>query len=45
LRDAGGRVYKSAKFKGIMRQMAQPGLGNGTIEGGYIVIRVSRADG
>ena len=33
-------VYKSAKFKGIGCGIKSTGLGNGTIEGGYIKIRV-----
>jgi xanthine dehydrogenase molybdenum-binding subunit len=33
-------VYKSAKYKGIGCGIKSTGLGNGTIEGGYIVIRV-----
>ena len=36
-------VYKSAKYKGIGCGIKSTGLGNGTIEGGYIRIRV--ADG
>jgi xanthine dehydrogenase molybdenum-binding subunit len=36
-------VYKSAKYKGIGCGIKSTGLGNGTIEGGYIAIRV--ADG
>jgi len=33
-------VYKSATYKGIGCGIKSTGLGNGTIEGGYIVIRV-----
>ncbi|HEY1308504.1 MAG TPA: molybdopterin cofactor-binding domain-containing protein [Vicinamibacterales bacterium] len=33
-------VYKGAKYKGIGCGIKSTGLGNGTIEGGYIVIRV-----
>lgn len=33
-------VYKRAKYKGIGCGIKSTGLGNGTIEGGYIVIRV-----
>ena len=33
-------VYKSAKYKGIGCGIKSTGLGNGTIEGGYIKIRV-----
>jgi xanthine dehydrogenase molybdenum-binding subunit len=33
-------VYKSAKYKGIGCGIKSTGLGNGTIEGGYIVIKV-----
>jgi xanthine dehydrogenase molybdenum-binding subunit len=33
-------VYKAAKYKGIGCGIKSTGLGNGTIEGGYIVIRV-----
>ena len=33
-------VYKSAKYKGIGCGIKSTGLGNGTVEGGYIVIRV-----
>src|SRR6185436_7060048 len=33
-------VYKSAKYKGIGCGIKSTGLGNGTIEGGYIRIRV-----
>jgi selenium-dependent xanthine dehydrogenase len=36
-------VYKGAKYKGIGCGIKSTGLGNGTTEGGYIVIRV--ADG
>ena len=38
--DAVKDVYKSAKYKGIGCGIKSTGLGNGTIEGGYIVIRV-----
>jgi xanthine dehydrogenase molybdenum-binding subunit len=34
------RVYKSGKYKGIACGIKSTGLGNGTIEGGYIRIRV-----
>jgi xanthine dehydrogenase molybdenum-binding subunit len=34
------RVYKSAKYKGIGCGIKSTGLGNGTIEGGYIRLRV-----
>jgi xanthine dehydrogenase molybdenum-binding subunit len=33
-------VYKRAKYKGIACGIKSTGLGNGTVEGGYIVIRV-----
>jgi CO/xanthine dehydrogenase Mo-binding subunit/aerobic-type carbon monoxide dehydrogenase small subunit (CoxS/CutS family) len=33
-------LYKTAKYKGIGCGIKSTGLGNGTIEGGYIVIRV-----
>jgi len=33
-------VYKTAKYKGIACGIKSTGLGNGTIEGGYIKIRV-----
>ncbi|HLG59194.1 MAG TPA: molybdopterin cofactor-binding domain-containing protein [Vicinamibacterales bacterium] len=33
-------VYKSAKYKGVGCGIKSTGLGNGTTEGGYIVIRV-----
>jgi CO/xanthine dehydrogenase Mo-binding subunit/aerobic-type carbon monoxide dehydrogenase small subunit (CoxS/CutS family) len=33
-------VYKSAKYKGVGCGIKSTGLGNGTIEGGYIKIRV-----
>ena len=33
-------VYKSARYKGIGCGIKSTGLGNGTIEGGYITIRV-----
>ena len=33
-------VYKRAKYKGIGCGIKSTGLGNGTVEGGYIVIRV-----
>src|SRR5207237_1277090 len=33
-------AYKAAKFKGISCGIKSTGLGNGTIEGGYITIRV-----
>ena len=33
-------VYKKAKYKGIGCGIKSTGLGNGTIEGGYIKIRV-----
>ena len=35
-------VYKRAKYKGIGCGIKSTGLGNGTIEGGYIKIRVRR---
>jgi CO/xanthine dehydrogenase Mo-binding subunit/aerobic-type carbon monoxide dehydrogenase small subunit (CoxS/CutS family) len=38
--DAVREVYKSAKYKGIGCGVKSTGLGNGTIEGGYITIRV-----
>ena len=38
--DAVKDVYKRAKYKGIGCGIKSTGLGNGTIEGGYIVIRV-----
>jgi CO/xanthine dehydrogenase Mo-binding subunit/aerobic-type carbon monoxide dehydrogenase small subunit (CoxS/CutS family) len=34
------QVYKTAKYKGIGCGIKSTGLGNGTIEGGHIVIRV-----
>jgi selenium-dependent xanthine dehydrogenase len=41
--EAVKELYKTAKYKGIGCGIKSTGLGNGTIEGGYIVIRV--ADG
>src|SRR5216684_1223484 len=38
--EAVKEVYKSAKYKGIGCGIKSTGLGNGTIEGGHIVIRV-----
>jgi xanthine dehydrogenase molybdenum-binding subunit len=38
--DAVKDVYKKAKFKGIACGIKSTGLGNGTIEGGYIRIKV-----
>ena len=38
--EAVKKVYKTAKFKGIGCGIKSTGLGNGTIEGGHIVIRV-----
>jgi xanthine dehydrogenase molybdenum-binding subunit len=38
--DAVKDVYKAAKYKGVGCGIKSTGLGNGTIEGGYIVIRV-----
>jgi xanthine dehydrogenase molybdenum-binding subunit len=38
-------VYKRAKYKGIACGVKSTGLGNGTIEGGYIKIRVVHASG
>ena len=38
--DAVKRVYKSARYKGIGCGIKSTGLGNGTIEGGYIRLRV-----
>src|SRR4029453_8677335 len=38
--DAVKTVYKNATYKGIGCGIKSTGLGNGTIEGGYIVIRV-----
>jgi xanthine dehydrogenase molybdenum-binding subunit len=37
-------VYKRAKYKGIGCGIKSTGLGNGTVEGGYIKIRVVEAD-
>jgi selenium-dependent xanthine dehydrogenase len=37
------KVYKSAKYKGIGCGIKSTGLGNGTIEGGYIRLRVVAA--
>jgi CO/xanthine dehydrogenase Mo-binding subunit/aerobic-type carbon monoxide dehydrogenase small subunit (CoxS/CutS family) len=37
------RVYKAAKYKGIGCGIKSTGLGNGTIEGGYIRLRVVEA--
>src|SRR5262245_21225663 len=37
------QVYKSAKYKGIGCGIKSTGLGNGTIEGGYIRLRVVAA--
>jgi len=34
------KVYKSAKYKGIGCGIKSTGLGNGTIEGGYIKLRI-----
>lgn len=38
-------VYKKATYKGIACGIKSTGLGNGTIEGGYITIRVLEASG
>jgi xanthine dehydrogenase molybdenum-binding subunit len=38
--EAVKEVYKTSKYKGIGCGIKSTGLGNGTIEGGYIVIRV-----
>jgi xanthine dehydrogenase molybdenum-binding subunit len=38
--EAVKRVYKAAKYKGIGCGIKSTGLGNGTVEGGYIKIRV-----
>jgi xanthine dehydrogenase molybdenum-binding subunit len=38
-------VYKRAKYKGIGCGIKSTGLGNGTIEGGYIAIRVTNDAG
>jgi xanthine dehydrogenase molybdenum-binding subunit len=38
--EAVKKVYKTAKYKGIGCGIKSTGLGNGTIEGGHIVIRV-----
>src|SRR5712691_9699858 len=38
--EAVKEVYKTAKYKGIGCGIKSTGLGNGTIEGGHIVIRV-----
>jgi xanthine dehydrogenase molybdenum-binding subunit len=38
-------IYKSAKYKGIGCGIKSTGLGNGTVEGGYIVIRVVQVPG
>jgi CO/xanthine dehydrogenase Mo-binding subunit len=38
--EAVKELYKTAKYKGIGCGIKSTGLGNGTIEGGYIVIRV-----
>jgi xanthine dehydrogenase molybdenum-binding subunit len=38
--DAVKDVYKNAKYKGIACGIKSTGLGNGTIEGGYIKIKV-----
>jgi CO/xanthine dehydrogenase Mo-binding subunit/aerobic-type carbon monoxide dehydrogenase small subunit (CoxS/CutS family) len=38
--DAVKNVYKTAKYKGIGCGIKSTGLGNGTVEGGYIKIRV-----
>lgn len=38
--DAVRNVYKNTKYKGIACGIKSTGLGNGTIEGGYIKIRV-----
>ena len=35
-------IYKSAKYKGIGCGIKSTGLGNGTIEGGYIMLRRAR---
>ena len=40
--DAVKDVYKRAKYKGIGCGIKSTGLGNGTIEGGYIKMRVAR---
>src|SRR5215467_2262645 len=39
------QVYKSAKYKGIGCGIKSTGLGNGTIEGGYIRLRVVHGPG
>jgi xanthine dehydrogenase molybdenum-binding subunit len=38
--DAVKKIYSQAKFKGIACGIKSTGLGNGTVEGGYITIRV-----
>jgi xanthine dehydrogenase molybdenum-binding subunit len=38
-------LYKSAKFKGVGCGIKSTGLGNGTIEGGHIIIRVVEGPG
>jgi CO/xanthine dehydrogenase Mo-binding subunit/aerobic-type carbon monoxide dehydrogenase small subunit (CoxS/CutS family) len=38
--EAVKHLYKAAKYKGIGCGIKSTGLGNGTIEGGYIIIRV-----
>jgi xanthine dehydrogenase molybdenum-binding subunit len=38
--DSVKAIYKSARYKGIGCGIKSTGLGNGTIEGGYITIRV-----
>jgi xanthine dehydrogenase molybdenum-binding subunit len=43
--EAVKNVYKGAKYKGIGCGIKSTGLGNGTIEGGYIKIRVVHQEG
>jgi CO/xanthine dehydrogenase Mo-binding subunit/aerobic-type carbon monoxide dehydrogenase small subunit (CoxS/CutS family) len=38
-------IYRSAKYKGIGCGIKSTGLGNGTVEGGYIKIRVVSGEG
>ena len=35
-------IYKSAKYEGLGCGIKSTGIGNGTVEGGYLIIRVAR---
>jgi len=43
--EAVKQLYKNAKYKGIGCGIKSTGLGNGTVEGGYIIIRVVEGAG